>query len=746
MKRLLPILIFTSICSSVFAQSEKEKKAYADEAAHLQTEIWGNSLPEFNATKTPTNLDKESAVILARSYSMSRASNGKIKFGRALTFTTRTTKFSIFHERVKINDKSALEGFATLEYQKRLDQSKSELFAKFVNENKTYIGAKVIKPSGKEVMINTSEEVLIKNESKDQKGKLAIPDLQVGDILDYYICKEDVADKDDGNTYKDNDNLFFLVDEYPMLYYSLDFQFNKKLKVKTIYANGAQHFEENQNADGDQLLSLKLHDVPKYMRQLWTSPYREYPYIEIGSAYDDDLDKIIHKNKFEGNTVMFDAQKTVFENGFIEIEYPYHSLETKYRDYFKDKKALKNISLDSSMKVLYNVWKYDVFCQYALRDLEDFPSVKLRAANSKVNATNVCMVLTNLKVNFDILLVASRNSNSLENVFGYSDFDACIRINGDKPMYMFFDDIANHFDEIPERYQGEKVIVLHPKRRSASEYSFTEESGVLPVISADKNVVNEQLNVSFTQQDMQKLKIGRVVKETGAMRHDDQKVLMGVDDIDDGMKSAAKGQDIDARYKNYIGRDIKKFIAGIKDALVKEGTEKSQNFNKEIKSKYDQEPQQVSDCKIVNKGLDLSQPVFEFNETFVLNNMVKRAGSNYIVDVGKLTGGFLKLEEKDKKRNKDVYMTAARTFKYNIVIDIPAGYAVKGVEELTQNKSNKTGAFSSSAVVNGNKLIVTASRVYNNNFEKAADWPSMVDMITAASDFESKKILFEKQN
>ena len=83
------------------------------------------------------------------------------------------------------------------------------MFAKFVDENNTYIGAKVIKPNGKEVTINTSEEVLTKNESKDQEGKLAIPDLQVGDILDYYICKEDVADKDEGNSYKDNDHLFF---------------------------------------------------------------------------------------------------------------------------------------------------------------------------------------------------------------------------------------------------------------------------------------------------------------------------------------------------------------------------------------------------------------------------------------------------------------------------------------------------------------------------------------------------------
>ena len=536
------------------------------------------------------------------------------------------------------------------------------------------------------------------------------------------------------------------MDEYPILYYSIDFQFNKKLKVKTIYANGAQHLEEKQTEDGDQLFSLKLHNVPKYRGQLWSSPYREYPYIEIGSAYDDDLDKIIHKNKFEGSTVMLDAQKTVFENSFIEIEFPYNTLESKYKDYFKDKKALKSTSLDSSMKVLYNVWKYGVFCYYLPKDLEDFSALKLRAANSKYNTINLCMVLTDLKINFDVLLIAGRNSNSLENVFGLSDFDACIRINGDKPMYMFFDDIATHFDEIPERYQGEKVIILHPKRRSAREFSFTEENGVLPVIPGNQNVVSERLNVSFIAQDMQKLKIERAVKEMGAMRHDDQKTLLGVDDIDEDLRTSARGEEIDARYKGWVGKEAKKFVSGLKEDLAKENTEKGKNFNKEIKEKYDQEPQQVSDCKIVGKGLDISKPVFEFNERFVLNNLVKRAGGNYIVDVGKLTGGFLKLEEKDKKRDKDIYMSAARTFKYSISIDIPLGYSVKGLEALSQNQSNKTGSFSSSAIVKDNMLIVNVSRVYSNNFEKAADWPLLVDMITTASDFESKKILFEKQH
>ncbi len=605
----------------------------------------------------------------------------------------------------------------------------------------------MIKPNGKEITVNTSEEVLIKNESKDQKGKLAIPDLQVGDVLDYYICKEDIADKEAGNSYEDNDNLFFLVDEYPVLYYSLDFQFNKKIKIKTIYANGAKHFEESNNEEGDQLLSLKLHNIPKYQSQLWTSSLRQYPYVEIGSAYDDALDKTITKNHFEGQTAMFQAQKYIFETSFVEVAHPFHMLEDKLKSYFKDKRFLKNTLLDSLMKVLYAEWKYDTFCTYSGSmgsETGDFSSLKYRSAVSWINTANMAFILTDLKVNFDVLLVTSRYTNSLDNVFNYQDFDALIRINGDKPMYMFFDDVATHFNEIPGRFQGEKVVVLHPKRRNNSEYNFTEEEGVLPVSTNDQNNIDEQLNVSLTAQGMQKLKVERFVKQTGAMRHDDQKALLSLYDIDGNLTEAAKGLDIDNRFKDYYG-GWKKYLALIKSAFDKVNGEKSKYFNKEIKEKFDQEPQEVSNCKIINAALDKTNPVFEYSETFVLDNLVKKAGNNFIIDAGKLTGGFLQLEEKNRTRDKDIYMPAARSFNYTIVINIPQGYNVRGVEEMAQKKSNKTGSFSSEAVVNGNKLTIKVARVYNNNFEKAADWHLLTDMIDTASDFNSKKILLEKQ-
>jgi hypothetical protein len=90
-------------------------------------------------------------------------------------------------------------------------------------------------------------------------------------------------------------------------------------------------------------------------------------------------------------------------------------------------------------------------------------------------------------------------------------------------------------------------------------------------------------------------------------------------------------------------------------------------------------------------------------------------------------------------------MPCARTFKYSSNIAIPQGYNVKGAEEMDINKTNKTGSFISSAKVSGNMLAISITRTYNDNFEKTADWPLVVEMLDAASSFNNKKILFEKK-
>ncbi|MDF2433319.1 MAG: hypothetical protein JWP44_2950, partial [Mucilaginibacter sp.] len=450
MKFFLLLFLCLFIAFDLFAQ---DNVPYAEKALQIKNDVWGTKVPEFKSTTVPANLANESAVVLARSFSLQRTSKPRLKFLLITAgVTTRTTKLTTFHERVKINDKTALESFSTLEYQKKLDKSTDLFFVKFANIADTYIGAKIIKPDGKEIIVNTDEEVLLKNEQKDQKGKLAIAGLQTGDILDYYICNSDFSETTEGNSFKDNDNLFILVDEYPVLYYSIDFQYNKKIHVQYLNANGAPKFEESSNDANDLLLSLKLRNLPKYQGTLWTSSLRQYPYIEIGSSYGSKLNTMMGYDYEKDPTMTrFKNQQLGFESSFIE--YPgFNEIEGKLKDYFDSRKNLKNAPLDSTLKVLYDEWKFDIFCNYSGKDLEHINEMNYRKARSHHAAAIMSMMLTDLNINNDVLLVASRNSNTLENVYNSEDMDAMVVINSPAPMYLCFDDVVTHFNEIPARF------------------------------------------------------------------------------------------------------------------------------------------------------------------------------------------------------------------------------------------------------------------------------------------------------
>jgi len=733
MRTLLLFLIFLFVANTIFAQ---DNLPYAEKAAQLQKDIWGTDIPEFKATKVPDSLGKESAVVLARSFSLNRSSNTRIKF---LIITAaaalRTVKLKTFHERIKINDKVALEAYSSLEYQKKLDKTVSFFLTKFVSTNNTFIGAKIIKPDGKEVIVNTSEEVLTKNETKDQKGKLAIPGLQVGDILDYYVSTVDVDENSkDAASYKDNDDVFLLADEYPVMYYKLDFQYNDKTSVKYIYANGAPEFTTKRGKDRDLLLSVEIRNMPKYQSQSWTAPLRQYPYIEIGSAY-----KTGNQSAYQTRA---SALKEAFKYSFEEYS-GFNLAEKRTKDYFDTGKPLKTVALDSVMKILYDQWKFLVLCSYDGEELDNVGGMNYRSARSIPAAISMSMMLTDMGVNHDVLMVASRKSNTLDNVFTFNDFDALIRIKGAKTYYMSFGDIVTHFNEVPERFQGEKVIALHPTRQNAKFYTFTEKNDSLAVTTSDQNRIEEQLQVSLLPADMQKLKINRTVMEWGSMRLDDQKSLLPVGDIDNALQAMVKGDPLAKRLSS--DSKTKKKVEDFNYAFEQQRKDLTKTFTAEIKGKYDQEPTQVENCKIINMALENSSPVFKYTESFVLNNLVKKAGNNYIVDAGKLTGSFYKLDDNERKRKVDIYMPCARSFKYNIAITIPPGYVAKGMEEMNAKKENKTGAFSSTATLNGNILTIAVSREYAHNFEKIADWPALVDMIDTAAKFETHKILLEKK-
>ncbi len=134
-----------------------------------------------------------------------------------------------------------------------------------------------------------------------------------------------------------------------------------------------------------------------------------------------------------------------------------------------------------------------------------------------------------------------------------------------------------------------------------------------------------------------------------------------------------------------------------------------------------------------------------YTETFTVEDLVKRAGKNYILEAGKFIGGQIALGEDEIERTKDIYMPFARSFVNEVSIEIPEGYSVEGLENLHKKVENSTGGFVSSAEVKDGHLIINTLKYYEHHFEKSEDWPLMVEFLEASFKFTQEKVLLKKQ-
>src|SRR4051812_137721 len=207
----LKLIIAVSLLVAGITANAQGSSNYNKRAAEVQKEVWNNAPGPFSVTAIPDSLKNESAVIIATSYDLYNSVKGSISVAKGVYFQTT------LHQRIKIGDKSALEEYSTLEYTKQINLSFSNLFIRIKNITNRYIGATIIKPSGEQIVVNTNEEVLTENEARYKAGKLAISNLQVGDILDYYVRIEQTKQSviETSGPYD-----FFIGGEYPVLYQS----------------------------------------------------------------------------------------------------------------------------------------------------------------------------------------------------------------------------------------------------------------------------------------------------------------------------------------------------------------------------------------------------------------------------------------------------------------------------------------------------------------------------------------------
>jgi hypothetical protein len=761
MKKITTLVFCIVITYFAAAQTQEESADYAKMKADLEQKIFDTPDPLFQSNEVPAEYKNESAVILAQKHTLE--SDSKKRFRMALWMPTTAVKFNFFEtfrEKIYINDKAALEEYSQLTFDK-LQAKVNAAIGK--SKYYTFINIRLIKPDGtiKKVDVDVNA-VTLKDEKNAKQTKIAIPDLNTGDIIDYYVTSYYQFDKDEADlTYL----TYILTADYPIINYELSLQFDKRIATEYQCINGAPEFTITPTADGEgNIMDLKAHNLSKSKDLIWVSLARVLPVVRVSYVLGD-----IKKGKIElikpGEIVKASNKDDNAEEDYIERFYQLGLLSSVNIKHFNpDQIDGTEAALKKYSPVKADKMPVDSVCNFSFNYLKwyfDDAMLNLQTNYDQgywgyelEQQRDLAFELSNVlkrafEIKTQIVVLTGLESVKKEDAFQVGDFSSILRTdNNDKPVYFSFDDNMNLLNEIPASLEGQKAKLYGFEYDWMTQSATLVDNGdvTLPTSTYTDNVQSEKLNISLDAKDPQLINIKRDVTAKGHLRKDKQGTLttfegyatataqsIGINDdlatINDNRKKATRvdGDELGTLIKNAR-------------------TKQKDKFEDEIESTYDNKPKDLVNYKIIKPSPSLQDPSFEFNEEFTIEGLVKKAGNNYIIDAGKLIGGQLELKpEQKEKRTIDIYMPFARSFSYQVELNIPDGYTAEGTEKLNKNVENECGGFVSTAKVDGNKIVITVSKYYKNAFEPAANWDKIVAFVDEATQFSKEKILFKKQ-
>ncbi len=719
MKKYSLLIVAGLLCvGNSWAQGINANKKRSDEVKAL---MWSNTDKDFKVTQTPDKWKDEQAVILAKS---------NVLYFRKDPIVSNLNYDRFIHVRVKLQSTKALEDYAQFELEGSLIQGSSRL--------DSYAGFKIIKPDGAQVEVPMTEAVKEKetyNGRQQETYKLAIPNLSIGDILDYYIVKEENINLGGAKYYTFDPVLFQLHSEYPIVKQKISFEVLRRCYINLKSLNGAPGFKLTQGDDDRSFYYLEDLNRESVKEVRWLLPYRELPTIKF---------KVTYASPMMAERLPFFIGEPGVLKSEVEIE-EVKDLISYYYNYITLYGGLSISHIKSQLnKKFKGVKDKDIIAReayYALRNYEFAEDAEQRALNDFSLSTGVnrnLILLSSYYKSKDIphefIIGIPREVSPLNDLIFENEMSFMLRVKTPKPFYIGRFDANSIIDEIDTDLQGEAV---YSGAGTFAPAKWNLQTVTVPVVEAKMNRTAATYSLEFTDLSEGIAKVQAKKLATGVSRTYYQSAFT---DFYSYIPEET------TKYAMKESKNFEKKIAKKRSDFMAARPEKFKTRLKEsMDGEFDVPIEDISEPTVVQLGRWHDKPEFIFDFNFTLKGLTKRAGPNYLVSVGKLIESQVNIAEEEKERKYNAYLPAARTFDYDVKVKIPTGYKVTGVEKLNTKVENQHGSFTSNAIVEGDQLIIKASKIYKTNFVKKEDWKLLVDFVQAAYDFTNLQVVFEKQ-
>ena len=717
---------------------------------------------EFKVTAIPDKWKNESAVIIGmkQEYLFTR----QVTHGR-ITAGVRINEF--IHKRIKLLDKNAVDKFSTFYYVTMGKDGKAAYKVTKSNGNDVDIDMKSAIEEEKEIPA-IYKPIYFKMNVKSMK--IAIPDLEVGDIIDYTLNSTlDWDMKNDGINF--TPFIFSLANNYPTLYQQYRFTMANGMKVQYRSYNGAPNlkFDPKATVYGDRESYISYYcpdkDREKTSDERWSYELRNTPSVkfrvvfldyepgdkELGEATVDraglDIERVYHRyagaalynttatNSLVAYTTQYLLKKKaegILKTDADIIRECYYCLRKVFLEMYYKGPVHSDLEKYMTGKRLYKKVLASEKKDTDKEEKED--EIRMNAVTF---ATAFRTALAAQQIQAELFVYVPRYLGTWHDAIFMEELDYVMRIKSKDKFYYL--EAINNFESF-----GTPHSYLESAEGYAIRYDEADSyyKATIPASPASANLWRQDYQVQLAD-DMEKIRAERTSSLLGAEKSD----FIGKANLDRDYLN----EDMEKYFAEPLKKD-KKGDANINAASTKyeyadredQLKERKTLFEKDLKGEQDVD--HYDDFVLLKNGRYGDSAMLQYKEVFTLKKLISKAGRNYIFEVGKLMGDQVKLTPEELKgRQLDIWIPFAKTFENNFTVTIPAGYTVEGLEDLNVNVDNASGAFSSVAKIDNNNLVISTRKVYKNNYDKKEAWPNYIAFLEPAYKLSQAKVVLKKK-
>lgn len=727
------LLIFIAILVPFVSSAQKSKKL--GKKLKYLLEIFPESDKDFQITDAPAEFKDDPVVVLChKSY---------LTFHNNRNNMMENVKKGAVRRRVLIQDKSALEYYSEYYYEK---------------SNHTSIT--ITKADGKKEVIDFENAVEVstevpkhyrKNYSSGSYYKIAIPNLEVGDIVDSY---EIINSKEYTSTFS---NIFTITEEFPIVLQEFIYDINGRWDFYINTFNGAPEVQKDQTGlstkgkEDDNVLRYIITDknrkASKYER--WDYPYLSEPTIKYMVTSDNA--PFGFDRPYSRQALDFESDISVYLKSFEEYMKTLNGV-------FRTSSELKKLPADEKVTQIYNKVKYYLLYQM----LDDAQKKELKNGNvfpysqshyqfrSDIFSLFFATYLNKYKVQNDIVVIVPKQ-------FGFTE-DA---VSSQELVYGVYVPATDRYYWVPDNYTmagdisstafgatGYKIKSKNLKFKDVQLVSIE-----LPESKPEENGIFSTLDVTFGEDNS--LEIDLTAQYTGYFKEVYNRLLLyntayAYDDLYElRNKKERKKMEVFNQKKKFKKSDwrAKRYAKKLEekaDELAEYEETKFEIVKSWIENDY--KATEINTFEVNSFGNESLTSPLQCASNFTSDEYLKKAGPNLIFDIGMLITEQVQLEQEEiDERTKPIEMISAKTITNTITITIPEGMKVEGLESLNYNVDNEAASFVSAAALEGSTIKINTKKIYKQEFLELTNWPNLVEMLEAAYQFTQQKVVLKKK-